>query len=228
MRRYQREYGATPDHIAYGCQFRLEPVSCGELDRWGLVPGGYFLHVSRITPDNEADLLLEAWRGYRGPLKLVITGAQNYEQDYYEKLLAMADDRVIFTGARFGDAYVELSQNARAFVMPAAIEATRLVLLDQMAMGRAILYKDSPATREVVGDAAEPFPDSDPARALAERLEFLSENPAHCSELGAAALARARENFSWDAVLRSYRRMFEDLLPGHLVICTPSQSSPPR
>lgn len=228
VRRYQREYGATPDHIAYGCQFRLEPVVCGELDRWGLVPGGYFLHVSRITPDNEADLLLEAWRRYRGPLKLVITGAQNYEQDYYEKLLAMADDRVIFTGARFGDAYVELSQNARAFVMPAAIEATRLVLLDQMAMGRAILYKDSPATREVVGDAAEPFPDSDPVRALAERLEFLSENPDRCSELGAAALARARENFSWDAVLRSYRRMFEDLLPGHLVICTPSQSSPPH
>ncbi len=226
--RYQREYGATPDYIAYGCQFRLEPVFCGELDRWGLEPDGYFLHVSRITPDNEADLLLEAWRAYRGPLKLVITGSQNYEQAYYEKLLGMADERVIFTGARFGDAYVELSQKARAFVMPAAIEATRLVLLDQMAMGRAILYKDSPATREVVGEAAEPFSDSDPVRALTDRLEFLSAHPERCRELGEAALARASEKFSWDAVLRSYRQMFEDLLPGHLVSCPPSRSSPPH
>jgi len=135
---------------------------------------------------------------------------------------------VIFTGARFGDAYVELSQNARAFVMPAAIEATRLVLLDQMAMGRAILYKDSPATREVVGDAADPFSADDPVADLIRRLEFLSANPDHCRALGARALARASEKFSWDAVLRSYRILFDDLLPGHLPPCQIFRSSPPR
>lgn len=226
--RYRRMYGVTPDYISYGCQLRIEPVACGELARWGLEPDGYFLHVSRITPDNEADLLLEAWRGYRGPLKLVITGSQTYEQAYYSKLLSLADDRVTFTGARFGDAYVELSQNARAFVMPAAIEATRLVLLDQMAMGRAILYKDSPATREVVGDAAEPFSADDPVADLAARLEFLSANPDHCRRLGAMAFARASEKFSWDAVLRSYRHLFDDLLPGHLPPCQNFRSSPPR
>jgi len=226
--RYQRMYGVTPDYISYGCQFRTEPVACGELARWNLEPDGYFLHVSRITPDNEADLLLEAWRKYRGPLKLVITGSQNYEQAYYRKLLDLADSRVIFTGARFGDAYVELSQNARAFVMPAAIEATRLVLLDQMAMGRAILYKDSPATREVVGDAADPFSADDPVADLIRRLEFLSANPDHCRALGARALARASEKFSWDAVLRSYRILFDDLLPGHLPPCQIFRSSPPR
>jgi len=214
--RYEREYGVTPDHISYGCQFRTTPVRCGELDRWGLKPGGYFLHVSRLTPENEADLLLAAWRDYRGPHKLVITGSQNYEHAYYRRLLELADARVIFTGARFADAYVELSQNALAFVMPAAIEATRLVLLDQMAMGKAIVFKESAATREVVGDAAEPFDPSDPVRSLTGRLEFLSANPSRCAELGRLALARAVGTFSWDAVLARYGQMFEDLLPGHL------------
>lgn len=226
--RYEREYGVTPDYISYGCQFRTTPVECGELERWGLEREGYFLHVSRLTPENEADLLLAAWRHYRGARKLVITGSQNYEHAYYRRLLSLADDRVIFTGARFGDAYVELSQNALAFVMPAAIEATRLVLLDQMAMGKAIVFKESPATREVLGDAAEPFSTTDSVASLAGRLEYLSANPSRCRELGTLALARATEKFSWDAVLAKYRELFESLLPGHLTSCRPFPSSPHR
>ena len=211
--RYVRDYRVKPDYINYGCQFRTTRVRSGELERWGLDALGYVLHVSRLTPENEADLLLAAWREYRGPMKLVITGSQNYETAYYDKLRQLADDRVIFTGARFGDAYVELSQNSLFFVMPAAIEATRLVLLDQMGMGKAILFKDSPATREVLGDSAEPFDPADPVASLAQKIALLAEDPDRCKNLGLLALARAADTFSWDVVLAKYRRLFDELLP---------------
>ena len=202
-----------PDYLNYGCQFRTTRVRSGELERWGLDALGYVLHVSRLTPENEADLLLAAWREYRGPMKLVITGSQNYETAYYDKLRQLADDRVIFTGARFGDAYVELSQNSLFFVMPAAIEATRLVLLDQRGMGKAILFKDSPATREVLGDSAEPFDPADPVASLSQKIALLAEDPGRCKNLGLLALARAADTFSWDVVLAKYRRLFDELLP---------------
>ena len=211
--RYQRDYGVSPDFINYGCQFRTTTVRTGELERWGLDPQGYVLHVSRLTPENEADLLLTAWRDYRGPLKLVITGTQTYEAAYYKKLRELADERVIFTGARFGDAYVELSQNALFFVMPAAIEATRLVLLDQMGMGKAILFKDSPATREVLGGAAQSFDADNPIVSLTEKISLLAADPGLCERLGQLALARAADTFSWDVVLAKYSRLFDDLLP---------------
>ena len=214
--RYVRDYGTAPDFINYGCEFRAAPVHVGELQKWGLEPQGYILHVSRLTPENEADLLLAAWQDYRGPLKLVITGSQSYEAAYYEKLRGLADDRVIFTGARHGDAYIELSQNALFFVMPAAIEATRLVLLDQMGMGKAILFKDSPATREVLGDAAEPFDPADPVTSLAQKIALLSANPDRCGKLGRLALARAAEKFNWDVVLAKYRLLFDELLPAEV------------
>lgn len=213
VRRYAQDYGVSPEYISYGCQFRSTPVCCGELQRWGLVRNGYILHVSRLTPENEADLLLYAWKNYLGPMKLVITGSQHYEESYYKKLRELADDRVIFTGARFDDAYVELSQNALFFVMPAAIEATRLVLLDQMGMGKAILFKDSAATREVLGDAAEPFDASNPAESLTEKIRFLTANPDYCNALGKRALDRAAEKFDWNVVLSQYERLFDDLLP---------------
>ena len=211
--RYVRDYRVKPDYINYGCQFRTTRVRSGELERWGLDALGYVLHVSRLTPENEADLLLAAWREYRGPMKLVITGSQNYETAYYDKLRQLADDRVIFTGARFGDAYVELSQNSLFFVMPAAIEATRLVLLDQMGMGKAILFKDSPATREVLGDSAEPFDPADPVASLSQKIALLAKDPDRCEKLGLLALARAADTFSWDVVLAKYRRLFDELLP---------------
>ncbi len=225
--RYQRDYGLTPEFINYGCQIRTTPVRNGELKKWGLEPRGYILHVSRLTPENEADLLLEAWRQYDGPLKLVITGMPTYETAYYKKLRKLADARVIFTGARFGDAYIELSQNALYFVMPAAIEATRLVLLDQMGMGQAILFKDSPATREVLGETAEPFDPKNPVDSLAEKISALAADPSRCAELGRLALGRAVAKFSWDVVMARYRQLFDELLPSPLRSCPPSPSSPP-
>ena len=209
--RYEREYGMRPEHLSYGLTVRDEPVHCGELARWGLKPNEYFLYVSRLTPENEAELLLKAYRETPDPLPLVLVGGDPYEHAYRRKLDALATDRVIFTGLRFADAYIELSQNARAFIMPATIEATRLVLLDQLGMGKAIIYHDCPATREVLGDAGIPFGPKDPVRSLADRLSWAKEHPEECAEAGRRARQRA-EHFRWEKVLDRYDRIFRKIL----------------
>lgn len=209
--RYEREYGMRPEHLSYGLTVRDEPVQCGELARWGLKPDGYFLYVSRLTPENEAELLLKAYRETPDPLPLVLVGGDPYEHAYRRKLDALATDRVIFTGLRFADAYIELSQNARAFIMPATIEATRLVLLDQLGMGKAIIYHDCPATREVLGDAGIPFGPKDPVRSLAAKLSWAKDHPEECAEAGQRARQRA-EHFRWENVLDRYERIFRKIL----------------
>jgi glycosyltransferase involved in cell wall biosynthesis len=172
-----------------------------------LQPDGYFLYVSRLTPENEAELLLEAYRRTPDPLPLVLVGGDPYEHAYRRKLDALATDRVIFTGLRFADAYIELSQNARAFIMPATIEATRLVLLDQLGMGKAIIYHDCPATREVLGDAGIPFGTKDPVASLSAKLEWATTHPEECAEAGRRARLRA-EHFRWENVLDRYEQIF--------------------
>ncbi len=209
--RYERNYGVRPEHLSYGLTVRDTPVQSGELARWNLSPGGYFLYVSRLTPENEAELLLEAYRRLTDPLPLVLVGGDPYEHAYRRRLEALATDRVIFTGLRFGDAYVELSQNARAFIMPATIEATRLVLLDQLGMGQAIIYHDCLATREVLGEAGLPFGPDDPVAALATRLESATRDPSICAEAGRRARERA-ELFRWETVLARYEGIFDRIL----------------
>ena len=209
--RYEREYGVRPEYLSYGLTVRDEPVHSGELGRWGLKPDGYFLYVSRLTPENEAELLLKAYREVRDPLPLVLVGGDPYEHAYRRKLNALATDRVIFTGLRFADAYIELSQNALAFIMPATIEATRLVLLDQLGMGKAIIYHDCTATREVLGDAGIPFGPREPVASLASKLAWAKDHPEECAEAGRRARQRA-EHFRWDHVLERYDGIFRKIL----------------
>ena len=207
VKRYEREYGMRPEHLSYGLTVRDEPVDAGELERWGLKPDGYFLYVSRLTPENEAELLLKAYRETPDPLPLVLVGGDPYEHAYRRRLEALATDRVIFTGLRFAEAYVELSQNARAFIMPATIEATRLVLLDQLGMGKAIVYHDCAATREVLGDAGIPFGPRHPVASLAGKLEWAKNHPEECAAAGRRARQRA-ELFRWENVLARYEEIF--------------------
>jgi N-acetylglucosaminyldiphosphoundecaprenol N-acetyl-beta-D-mannosaminyltransferase len=209
--RYERNYGVRPEHLSYGLTVRDESVRCGELERWNLRPDEYFLYVSRLTPENEASMLLEAYRTISDPLPLVIVGDDPYEHVYKRELRAQATDKVIFTGLRFADAYVELSQNARAFVMPATIEATRLVLLDQIGMGKAIIYHDCAATREVLGDAGIPFGPDEPVRSLAGKLTWAKDHPAECAAAGRRARERA-ETFRWETVLARYEEIFRRVL----------------
>lgn len=209
--RYQHGFGIRPEHLSYGLTIHDSPVRHGELERWGLQPQGYFLYVGRLTPENEAALLLEAYRRLEDPLPLVIVGDDPYEKSYRQQLDALATDRVVFTGLRFDKAYIELSQNARAFIMPATIEATRLVLLDQLGMGSAIIYHDCAATREVVGDTGIPFSAKNPVEALAEKLEFAKKFPEQCAEVGRKARVRANQ-FRWETVVTRYEEIFKNIM----------------
>jgi len=205
--RYEREYGAQPEHLSYGLTVRDEPVHVGELERWGLKPDGYLLYVARLTPENEAELLLKAHSDLPDPFPLVLVGGYHYEHAYRRRLAALATDHVIFTGPLYGQSYIELCQNARAFIMPATIEATRLVLLDQLGMGKAIIYHDCAATREVLGDTGIPFGPVNPVDTLAEKLRWATNNPEECAAAGRSARQRA-EQFRWESVLDRYDEIF--------------------
>lgn len=217
---YRKQYQYNPEYIAYGANVDVPNAATSELQKWGLQPGKYILFVSRLSPENDADLLLRAYIRSGVQMPLVIVGSQGYETAYYAELQRLKTDTMIFTGGVFGEGYRALSQNSLFFVLPAAIEATRLVLLDQMGFGTAILFHESPATREVIGDAGEPFANGDMAEiALAEKIALLAGDEERCKILGRKALARVREYYSWDRVGEQYEALFAGLNVEKVATC---------
>ncbi len=213
VRHYQTNHDATPLHLSYGANIITEKPAPRELQQFNLRPGEYILFVSRLSPENEAHTLLEAYASTSTSLPLVVVGSAGYETRYYKRLKNLADSRVVFTGAQYGESYRELSLHCRFFVLPSAIEATRLVLLDQMSFGNAILFRESAATREVIGEAGMAFNSDRGAEALKEKIDELAGDRETTTRLGRMAQERVRTYYSWEKVTDRYETIFQEMIP---------------
>ena len=142
----------------------------------------------------------------------MVVGGAGYERDYGIELQRMAGSKIKLVGPIYGEGYRELSAHCGIFVLPGIVEATRLVLLDQMGFGNAILYHDCAATREVIGKAGMAFGPVNAESSLAEKLNELIGDPAKREELRKAALERAKESYSWEKVTDRYEEILNQLV----------------
>ncbi len=79
------------------------------------------LYVSRLEPENNPDLVLRSWRHVRTEWPLVMVGDNPYDDGYIERLKALADERVRFTGAIYDSGYWALQKHAGVFVFACEI-----------------------------------------------------------------------------------------------------------
>ena len=215
QKRYEQSYGFTPDLIGYGSPLAERPKSTETLKTLGLRDREYILCVGRISPENRVDLLVRAHKISGISTPLVIVGSYGYETRYYEECRRAAAPNVIFAGPIYGDGYRELSLHSKMFVLPAAIEATRVVLVDQLGFGAAIVFQDCPASREVLGEAGEPFAVERPEESLAAVMKKLDGNEARLGQLRVGALGRAKACYNWDTVTTQYESLFQEALPAN-------------
>lgn len=214
--RYRRDYGFQTTYLSYGAPESPGRVGQSTLQRLGLTPGRYVLYAGRLTPENRPDLLIRAFAKVQGNWPCVIVGGEGYETDYGSELRKMARDRVLLAGPIYGEGYRELSFHCGIFVLPGIVEATRLVLLDQMGFGSVVVYHDCAATREVIGKAGAPFGPVNAESNLAAKLNELIGHPAERIRLKEAALERARQHYSWVKVTDEYEKLLEKLSPSQV------------
>ena len=177
-KRYKEKFGRETVFIPYGSNpwpREKEISNRAVLDKFGLESDRYILFVSRLTPENGAHLLMEAFKISRSDLKLVIVGDAPYMEGYKKYLRRLCNDRIIMTGYLFGDAYRQISCHCRFFVLPSGVDGTRPVLLDQMGFGNCIVVKNTPANMKVIGDSGLSFDRHHEVGSLRQRIEELDE-----------------------------------------------------
>lgn len=211
--RYQREYKRDAVFLPYGANVDLAATGTATLERFALTSQRYVLFVGRMVPENRAELLIRAF-GESAPadVKLAIVGDAPYSEDYKRSLRDLADERVVFTGYAFGEAYRELSRHCLFFVLPSGIDGTRPVLLDQMGFGNCVLVRDSAANREVIADAGATFASEREFESLQAMLKQLISNPRLVDEYRRRAVARVREAYDWERITDEYETLFQRLV----------------
>jgi glycosyltransferase involved in cell wall biosynthesis len=203
---YLARYNAASTMIAYGAEVERR-TDRAAVRQWGVEPNRYVLYVSRLEPENNAAMVVEAFKRVRTPHKLLIVGDAPYAHEYIRELRALArrDRRIVFTGFVFGDAYRALQQNAYCYVHATEVGGTHPALLEAMGYGNCVLTLDTPENVEAVGEAAIPYSD---AKDLEAKLQRVLRDGAIVNQYRQRAQQRVRERYDWEHVVDRYEELF--------------------
>lgn len=203
---FQKHFGTRGVHVPYGAD--IESVEASDaLTKLGLKRRRYVIFVGRLIPDKGCHTLVEAWKSVRTDMKLVLVGDNPYFKDYINKLKDDADERVLFPGYVFGEAYRQLVGNAYLYVQPSFIDGTSPSLLQAMGLGSCIVLSNIPQAMDVAGDVGYSFRVGD-SFDLARVLQALIDTPALVEKGRGASRRKAARSFDWDRVTDQHEELY--------------------
>lgn len=206
---YLARYNAHSTMIAYGSEVERRP-NPELVKRWRVEPNRYVLYVSRLEPENNAHIVIEAFKKTRTAHRLLIVGDAPYAHDYINDLKARArgDKRIIFTGFVFGQDYRALQQNAYCYVHGTEVGGTHPALLEAMGFGNCVLTLAAAENMEAVGDAAILWEsESD----LTRQLQRVLRDGSLVHSYRNRAQARVQQHYDWERVVDQYEQLFAEM-----------------
>jgi glycosyltransferase involved in cell wall biosynthesis len=206
---YLTRYRTPSTMIAYGAEIERRQDRAA-VRQWGVEPNRYILYVSRLEPENNARLVIEAFKRVRTSHRLLIVGDAPYAHEYIRELRESAepDPRIIFTGFVFGDAYRALQQNAYCYVHATEVGGTHPALVEAMGYGNCVLALAAPENVEVLGEAGIPYKD---VEELAEQLQRVLRDASLVASYRQMAQERVRQYYNWESVVDHYEQLFAEL-----------------
>ncbi len=204
---YESVYRARSTFIPYSGDVGEAPDGTA-LARFGLEPGGYYLVVARMEPENNVDLIIREYRAAGVSRPLVVVGSSPFGSAYSRRIAAEADARVLCLGSIFESSILNsLYANCYAYLHGHEVGGTNPSLLRAMHGGAACLPIDVVFHREVVGEDGQYF-SKEPGH-LANLLAEVETKPEETRQRGAAARIRVTSLYRWDAVASAYAGLIE-------------------
>ena len=208
---YSQVYGFRSEYIPYGAPVQRSS-SQEAIDRLHLKPREYLLFVSRLEPENNAHLVMEAHSQSGVEFPLVVVGDAPYNQKYIRQLEQLSEGRnILLPGAIFGDGYRELLSHSLCYVYGGEVGGTHPGLLEAMGAGCVLLVNDIPENREAVGEAGILYPFND-VTVLSRLMSQICAQPEGYRHYSLKAQDWVREQYDWEKVTRDYERLFYRLV----------------
>ena len=212
QRIYVEEFGTPSACITYGAELDITTESQA-LSQYGLEPFKYYLILSRMVPENNADLIVSAFERVRTSKILAIAGDANYRSSFVDRLKQTNDGRVRFIGHVGSPDHVkQLHSNAYAYVHGHSLGGTNPSLLTALACRNCVLALNTPFNREVLQDYGILF--SRDATDLARKLQQIEDHPEQAVKYRNRAQNRVREAYTWEKITDQYEELLLQLANG--------------
>jgi len=192
-------------------RIHVVPLACPpQAAAEGSTPSGqYVLYAGGLEPHKNAALLIDAMARVDAGARLVMVGAWSKRRLARLKRRARKSGsagRIDWLGHVSAGRLSALRREAAAVLVPSRKEGFGLPVLEAMAAGRPVVASDTPAIREVGGDAVTYLPPEDPAP-WAAQIDAIAEDAALRRTMSSRGTQRARE-FSWRATAEAIRAVY--------------------
>lgn len=178
-----------------------DPIGKEELS---LKKGGYALYVGRLSEEKGVDILLEAWRGCKLPLKIVGDGP--LRKSFSES----NNNNVAFLGAKGISEVLELVKNAEFIVMPSRwYETFGMVIIEAFACATPVIVTDLGSMRTLVEDGITGLHfELNNSNDLRKKINWMISHPEEVFRMGRKArneyLAKYTPEKSYKQLLKIY------------------------
>jgi glycosyltransferase involved in cell wall biosynthesis len=201
---WRKLYGRDGTFIPYGADVP-NPLPLQD----GLSHRGYILFVARLVPENTVEAFLDAVADLSLRHQVVIVGSSGYGGDLECRVanLAQSGESVRWLGHLSDERrLLSLWQHCGVYFHGHSVGGTNPALVQAMACGAPIVARDTPYSREVLGDTGT-FCDPDP-QSIRDALEAVMNG----SDFPFCGKGRAEAKYSWAQVCSSYDRLLKQLL----------------
>jgi glycosyltransferase involved in cell wall biosynthesis len=195
--------------ISYGAEM---PVKFDDsvLTEYNLTEKNYFLVVARLVPENNLQMILNSFAGYKGKKKLVVVGS-TADNPFAKTISNNRSEQIIFTGGIYQKEKLDsLRKNCFAYIHGHSVGGTNPALLEAMASNCLCICHDNVFNREVAGENQNYFRNHEE---LIAKLNNLENNPDSGIRFAELTFQRVRNYYSWEKIASQYEALFHSLLP---------------
>ena len=208
---YLEEYGIHSHFISYGAS--VENVKSFEiLSQLNLKSREYILYVSRLEPENNAELVIKAYCQSEATYPLVVVGDAPYNSQYIKKLHDLSQGKnILLPGSIYGLGYRELLSHCLCYVQATEVGGTHPALIEAMGTGCLVLANGTEENQEVVGEAGFIYPFNN-LESLSQLMDQICSDPDTYDNYRKLAQDRVRESYNWEKVVTQYETLFHEIV----------------
>ena len=208
---YLKEFNKDSVVIAYGATVK-KSENADLIKTWGIEPQQYYLVVGRMIPDNNADIIINGFLASASTKKMVVVGDVFYKDAYADKLKAIKDDRLIFTGYVYNpEILAALYHHCYAYVHGHEYGGTNPTMIKAMAYGCAILALETVFNREMLADGLYGMYFEKNTNAVTAQIAFADQHPEAMKKLRESAHLGITDKYNWDCITNQYLEVFRRL-----------------
>lgn len=193
--------------IPFGSEVQLPVNPEAALAKYDLQQGEYYLFVGRFIADKGLHYLIPAFKKSISNKKLVLIGGSPNPSEYESRIMAMADERIIFPGFVYGDDVNSLMLKTYCYIQPSDVEGLSPVVLTVMGLNVPIIVSDIEENRYAVQNTARMFKKGD-IESLTEQINYCEQHYPDMLLLAKQAQQRALSEFNWEKVTDEHVAVF--------------------